>query len=113
ISNLPHSAIYDLQKYYPKSWKLFIDFKNQFVFNTMVNIIQKGKIEGLFRKTINERLIAKFYVIAVDGTLNPVNFKDENISFKDIYLEYIIYHLHGLVSTEGKKYLKTIKLNNE
>lgn len=113
ISNLPHSAIYDLQKYYPKSWKLFIDFKNEFIFNMMIKIIHKGKTEGHFRKNINERLIAKFYVIAIDGTLNPLNFQDENIQFKDIYLEYIIYHLHGLVSTEGKKYLKTINLNHE
>ena len=79
----------------------------------MINIIKKGKTEGLFRKTINERLIAKFYVIAIDGTLNPENFQEENVQYKDIYLEYITYHLHGLVSTEGKKYLKTIKLNNE
>ena len=113
ISNLPHSAIYDLQKYYPKSWNHFTAFKDKLIFDMMVGIIQKGKKEKLFRKNINERLIAKFYVIAMDGTLNAENFKSENVLFKDIYLEYITYHLHGLVSDEGKIYLKTIKLNNE
>lgn len=113
ISNLPHSAIYDLQKYYPKSWKHFTAFKDEMIFNMMVGIILKGKMEGIFRENINERLIAKFYVIAMDGTLNVENFKSENIAFKDIYLEYITYHLHGLVSDEGKKYLKTIKIDHE
>lgn len=113
LGNLPTSAIYDLQKYYPKSWKLFNGFKNKFIFETMELIIKKGKDEALFRANINEKLIAKFYLISIEGTLNPVNFPSNEFNFKETYLEYIVYHLHGLVSDEGKKYLKTINLNNE
>ena len=111
MHNLPLSAMYDMQKYYPKSWSLFDDFKNCSIIETMQDILIKGKKEKLFRKEINEDLLSKFYLISLEGMMNPFNFsKDKNYSFKEIYLEYIIYHLHGIVSDKGHEYLKTIKL---
>lgn len=113
LGNLPLSAIYDLQKYYPKSWSMFNGFKKEFIFKTMESIIRKGKEEGLFRANIKETLIANFYVLAIEDTLNPSNFPENKYNFKDTYFEYIIYHLHGLASEEGLQYLKKINLNNE
>lgn len=113
LSNLPLSAIYDLQKYYPKSWSLFTGFKNEFIFKSMESIIRQGKEEGLFRENVKESLIASFYVLAIEGTLNPLNFPNNVFNFKETYTEYITYHLHGLASENGLQYLKKIKLNNE
>lgn len=111
MSNMPLSALYDLQKYYPESWALLEEFKSASILETMENILKKGKKEGLFRKEIKEDLLAKFYMISIEGVMNPFNFTEyKNYEFKDIYLEYIIYHLHGIVSDEGHEYLKTIKL---
>lgn len=111
LSDVPLSALYDMQKYYPKSWDLFEDFKNCSILDIMTKIIIKGKKEGLFRKEINEDLISKFYMISVEGIMNPFNFSGNNsYIFKDIYLEYIVYHLHGIVSDKGHEYLKNIKL---
>ena len=43
MRNVPQSALYDLQKYYPKSWNIFNEFKNELIFSTMRDIIIKGK----------------------------------------------------------------------
>jgi AcrR family transcriptional regulator len=111
MSNMSLSAIYDLQKYYPESWVLLEDFKSCSILETMENILKKGKKEGLFRKEIKEALVSKFYMISIEGIMNPFNFTAyRKYDFKEIYLEYIIYHLHGIVSDEGHEYLKTIKL---
>jgi len=111
MNNMPLSALFDMQKYYPKSWAMFDEFKEQVIFSTMKNILIKGKKEGLFRKEMKEYLISKFYMISVEGMMNPFNFQtSQNYDFKDVYLEYIVYHLHGIVSDKGHKYLKTIKL---
>ena len=71
------------------------------------NIIQ-GKKEGLFRESIDEEVIAKIYTIAIEGTLNPLSFNTKKHNFEKIYVEYITYHLHGLVTEKGLKYLKTL-----
>lgn len=113
LGNVPLSAIHDLQKYYPKSWKIFSGFKTKYIYESMEAIIKKGKEEKIFRANINEKLIAKFYLISIEASLNPINFPSNEFNFKETYIEYVIYHLHGLVSDEGKKYLKTIKLNHE
>jgi len=109
MHNLPLSAMYDMQKYYPKSWALFDDFKSCSIVDTMKELLIKGKKENLFRKEINEDLLSKFYIISLEGMMNPFNFSSD-YTFKDIYLEYIVYHLHGIVSDKGHEYLKTIKL---
>lgn len=111
MSNMPLAAIYDLQKYYPESWALLEEFKSCSIVDTMENILKKGKKEGLFRTEIKEDILSKFYMISVEGILDPFNFTaHKKYDFKEIYLEYIIYHLHGIVSDEGHEYLKTIKL---
>ena len=70
-------------------------------------------MKGLFRESVKEDIIAKFYIISVEGTLNPINFPNNQFLFREVYLEYIIYHLNGLVSEKGKQYLNTLNLDNE
>lgn len=113
FQKMPTVAIYDLQKYYPSAWQIIDTFKRSFALKEMEQLILKGQKENLFRTEINAQLTAYYYFIILDSFFQPNFLAQLNTSFKAIYLDYISYHLHGLVSAEGKKYLNTINLNND
>jgi TetR/AcrR family transcriptional regulator, cholesterol catabolism regulator len=112
MRNLHPSTIYDVQKYYPKTWKILDEFKHDFIFQSVLHNLQQGVHEGLYREDLNTHLIAKLYVNSIDYIVNPAFFPATQYNFSEIYFEYIKYHIRGVVSEKGREYLKTIELQN-
>ncbi|HKL09339.1 MAG TPA: TetR/AcrR family transcriptional regulator [Bacteroidales bacterium] len=105
---------YDLQKYYPVLFNKLQNIRKERMYNATLKNIQKGKQEGLFRKELNEEIIAKiqtsrFLNFSADEFFDPQEMlKPENI------LELFIYHIRGIANQKGieelDKTLKTIDI---
>jgi AcrR family transcriptional regulator len=108
IANVNPSLIYDLQKYYPESWMMFENHKNHFVYSMVKNNISRGIKEGLYRKEINADIISKFYISKIEMMLDPNIFPRSKYSLPKIYKEYILHHLHGIVTQKGMQHLEKL-----
>lgn len=106
------SSIYDLKKYYPKAWLIIEEFKTNYIHNTVIGNISRGKEQGYYRKEIHEDVIAKLYSNNIDFIVNSSNFPAIEYSFADLYKEFLIYHLHGIVTIKGYDYLQTNELED-
>ncbi len=101
--------VFDLQKYHPEAYSIIKQHKQTFIFNRIVNNIDLGIKEGLYRKEIKAGLIGKLYlglldVIAIEGSsLNDIYSKEEIIN------SLINYHLRGVLSPKGIDYLNSIQ----
>jgi TetR/AcrR family transcriptional regulator, cholesterol catabolism regulator len=102
-----HPSInYDLQKYHPEAWKVYSDFQNQFITSCVSDNIQRGVEQGLYRDNLDPFLIAHFYSSKIQLCSDGVTFPAEKYSFKKIHLEMMRYHVRGIASEKGLKYLK-------
>lgn len=106
LKDLNPSIHFDLEKYYRKAWEVFNDYKFNFIYNCVVNNIQRGIKEGLYRKSIRPEIIAKIYVLRVDYIIDGDVFPSEQFSFFTVNEEVMRYHLGGLVNEKGMEYLK-------
>lgn len=113
MRNLHPSAIFDIQKYYPKVWKQFQEFKNDFIYNSMLQNLEKGVEEGFYRNDLNTDIIARVYINTIDFVVSPFSFPSTKYNFMQVYLEYVTYHIRGVVSEKGYQYLKTLDLSHE
>jgi TetR/AcrR family transcriptional regulator, cholesterol catabolism regulator len=111
------SLLFDMQKYHPNAWKLWMDFKNEYIKNQVVDNLKKGIAEGFYRKEIDPETIAIFRVeqvqIAFDGTIFPTN----KFNFKEVQMCLLDHFVHGIVTEKGKalyvQYLESEKsINN-
>lgn len=100
------SLIYDLKKYYPDLFNKFQDKKREQMLNGLLMNLQRGKAEGLYRKEINEELIARLNLTRVEGMLNSKLFRLEELMSKEFFREAFTYHAYGIVSDEGRKILE-------
>ena len=107
LKGLSPNTIYDLQKYYQKSFKVWEAFHHEVVFNIVKSNIERGMSEGLYRSDLNARFISKVYIETTKLLTDEVTFPLFDKHFDDLYKQFIKYHIRGIVSDKGYK-----KLNN-
>lgn len=105
IKNMHTSIVFDLKKYYPESWAIVMQHRNQFIVSSIEHNIRKGQKEGVFRDDIQPAVIARIYAARIDALIDPSLFQDMNIPQTDIYFEAMKYHIRGIATEKGQKYL--------
>ncbi len=108
----PH-VFYDLQKYHPVVWKQFKEFKENFLFQMIVNNLEKGVHEGLYRSTINKDILARLRIEETEMALNPMLFHKEKYKIGEIQLELLDHFLHGITTIKGHKLINKYRQINE
>lgn len=112
LKMIPPSLHFDLNKYYPKAWKIFNDHKKKEVLGFIENNIKRGIKEKLYRDNINPKVIARLYIHKIDALFDPETFPPQEISFLEAYNEMMKYHIRGIANEDGVKYMKN-KLKKE
>ena len=107
LRNLNPTVLIDMKKYYPETWQAFERFKKEYIFKRICENIEMGIEEGLYREDLHAEVIAKLYSSGIDKIIDPNLFPVNKYGMLRLYKEFIKYHLHGIVSLEGLKYLET------
>ena len=109
-----HPSInYDMQKYHPKAWGIFEAFRTDFIAGCIEDNIQKGIEQGLYRDNIDSYVISRLYAAKMDMCSDGQVFPPDRYNFKTIHLELMRYHIRGIASEKGLKYLrKKVKQEN-
>ena len=103
FSSMNPALIFDMQKYHPKAFIKFHTYKNDFLYNVVVDNINRGIEEELYRKEINVDIMARFRVETMMMSFNiDFNAKLKN-KMAEIEEELILHFLFGLVSLKGYK----------
>lgn len=106
LRQLSATTVYDLQKYYPESWKQLESLHQRHVYTIMKENLERGIREGVYRSNVNLDIVAKLCVgksslIADDGL-----FPSRDYNMSQLYREYINYHIHGIASPKGLQVLE-------
>ena len=94
---------YDLQKYHPESWNLFIQHKENYILPTIENNLNRGIGEGLYRKSLNIKIMARLRAYQVEMAFNPMIFPNEKFSIGEVQMQMIDHFLHGIATEKGHK----------
>lgn len=105
IGKVTPMVIYEIKKYHPDAWQLMEEHRWDFMLNTIVSNIEKGKEENLYRNELNAEIIGRLYVSSIDNLFNPDIFPWPQFTFQAIYSELLRFHINGLVNENGLEYL--------
>lgn len=105
LRDIDPSIHYDLEKYYPEAWKVFLDFKNGDIVGYVRDNLERGIEEGLYRADFDPEVIARVYTYRIDAVFNGELFPPEQFSFTQVYKEMFFYHMLGIVSEKGRRLL--------
>lgn len=111
LRNMSPSILYDLKKYYSVSWKIVEEKHMSYIQQVIANNISKGIEEGYYRDSINKDIVSKLYVSKAMAVVDENIFPSKTYKRFKLYEELIIYHMYGIVSDKGRKYIKKVQLN--
>jgi len=101
--------MHDLEKYYPKAYNAFRDYKNEFLFETLRQNIQKGVTEGFYRDDFNIDLIVRFRLRTVMEVFSPEIYLHTNMALGKIHEELFYNFLFSLATPKGYKLIDTYR----
>jgi TetR/AcrR family transcriptional regulator, cholesterol catabolism regulator len=101
---------YDLRKYFPELWDEVIEFKREEVYRYMMDNIETGIAEGLYRKGLNYDIISRIYVSRLEMYQTDLWEPLSKYDIGEIFQTLFIYHIRGIATPAGLEYLdKNIK----
>ena len=97
------TLLYDIQKYHPRTWEQWLDFKNNFIREFVISNLNQGIKEGYFRPEINPVILTVARLIMVELVFDERNFPKEEFNLTEVQLEIFDHFVHGLLTEKGRK----------
>ncbi len=110
FTNINTAMFYDLRKHHPLAWAQFRSFKEKELAGFIEENLRKGMKQGLYRKNLKIRILARLRLEEIELAFDPVAFPPEQFNILDVQLTIMEHFLQGVVTLKGHKMLN--KHNN-
>ena len=97
--------IFDLEKFYPKTYEKFKKHKNTFLLEIIKKNLQRGIQEEVYRDDIDIDIIARFRLESAFIAFHPDLFPYGKYSLLKVAGEIYHHYLHGIATPKGKKFI--------
>ncbi len=97
------SALFDLKKYHPESFREFLAFKDRTIKPRLIDNLKRGIASEVYHSDLNIEFTVQIYLHLIDFSFNPDITGFNNIA--KIMFELIKYHLYSITSIKGRKIL--------
>jgi AcrR family transcriptional regulator len=103
------SLLFDLQKYHPKAWSVWLEHKNKTIRESVVRNIKQGVSEGYYRPEVNAQVIAAMRLELVQLAFDEDVFPREQFRMPEVQMELFDHFVYGLVTEKGRKLYQKYK----
>ena len=107
--NMNPSLMFDLRKYHPASWNVFINHRNTEVYNSIKNNLERGIREEIYRADLDVEIITRIYIARVEMFIDNEIFPYDKFPPEKTFSVFIDYHIRGIATPKGIKLLEKIK----
>lgn len=95
--------LYDLEKHHPRSFKKLKEFKYQFLYKVIVDNLQRGISEGIYRDDIQLDIVAKCRIESAFLVFNLDLFPHSRYKISEVNYELSMLFIHGVVTEKGRE----------
>jgi len=103
MDSLNPQIIFDLEKFYPRTFEKFKRHKNNFLFEVIKKNLKRGIHEELYRDDIDIDIIAKFRLESSFIIFSQDLFPYGKYSLLKVSSEIYHHYLNGLATAKGKR----------
>jgi len=109
LQNLRSSVLYDIEKFHPRAWQIFLDHKEQCIYCSMVDNLQKGIEKGLYRADIDVNILSIFRMEQIQMGFNPTLYPLQKFDMQKVQLQFLEHFLYGICTLKGHKLINKYK----
>lgn len=103
------STVFDLQKYYPEVFNNHIIEEKKYTYRMILQNLEKGISEGLYREDQDIELVANLYIQKVESIHDEKFLSQTNITMERIFEVMFENHIRGISNRKGIEYFEQRK----
>jgi AcrR family transcriptional regulator len=107
------ALMYDLQKYHPDGWALFLKHENDVVYHSVVDNLERGVAECYFRDEIDVNVLAKMRVEQIHLSFDERLYPKDDFDFTDVQIQLFDHFVHGVLTESGLELYKNYQKQND
>jgi TetR/AcrR family transcriptional regulator, cholesterol catabolism regulator len=111
MEDMNPSLLFDLQKFHPKAWALWLNHKNDFIKSSIVRNLKQGISEGYFRPEVDPEVIGISRLILIEAAFDGNLFPKEKFNLVDLQSQFFDHFVYGLCTDKGRKLYEKYKQN--
>jgi AcrR family transcriptional regulator len=105
IQAIKPGVFFELQKYFPETWRLIDGHRSDCVLQAILNNLRRGISEGVYREDLDIEVIAHIRLVQLNSVLNLQDFPPDRFSYQMILNQLTELYLYGIATHEGQKEL--------
>lgn len=114
VRNINPVLLHDLNRYHSNAWNQWLEFKDDFIFNSIRMNLKKGIQQGFFRNEINVDIMSRLRLMQVQMSFDPDVFPLDQYDLYEVQTQLFDLFLYGILTHKGKdlyhQYLEQEKL---
>lgn len=95
------NLLIDIKRYYPQAFALFRQYKEGQIMRSILENIQKGISQGIYRSDINPTILARLRVEQIELAFNHNLFPSDQYSMHDVQAELMHHFVRGMLTEKG------------
>jgi AraC-like DNA-binding protein len=110
LNSMNPKLFYDLQKYHPKAWLIFKNFKEKKLGDSIATNLERGMSEGIYRSDLKKEILTEMRLEQVDLLFNQHDHYTKNkFTIAQVLIEITEHFLYGISNEKGLAYIKAYK----
>jgi AcrR family transcriptional regulator len=109
LQKMNPSLLFDLQKYHPKAWNVWLGHKQQYMGQSIIRNLKQGIEEGFFRPEINTDILAAARLELIQITFNEEVFPADKYNLAEVNLQIFEHFVYGVLTEKGRKVYEKYK----
>jgi AcrR family transcriptional regulator len=112
MEDMNPSLLFDLQKYHPRAWGVWMEHKNNYIYQSVVRNLKQGIEDGHFRAEIKTEIIAAMRLLMIEVVFDERVFPKDKFNFIDVQSEVFDHFVFGICTDKGRKLYQKYKQNH-
>jgi AcrR family transcriptional regulator len=113
VCNINPSLLYDIKKYHPKAWNLFLDYRREFLEKSIRETLMRGIHSGFFRSNMDTKIIARLRMEEAEMGFNTDIFPVSEFETPKVQMEFFEHFVYGICTLKGHKLINKYKQIHE
>jgi TetR/AcrR family transcriptional regulator, cholesterol catabolism regulator len=112
VDEINPSLLFDLQKYYPKAWAVWLEFKRMCIYDSIKKNLDQGVAEGFYRPEINTEILSIVRMALIETAFDDKTFSHDKFKMTEVQMQIFEHFVYGILSEKGKKQYQQCKEKN-
>ena len=112
FTELNPSLMYDVQKYHPEAWGLFLKHEKEVIEKSVIRNLEQGITQGYYRPEIDVNVLGRLRVRQIHMSFDERLFPKKEFDFTEVQMQMFSHFVHGLLTEEGLALYKQYQSEN-